>query len=336
MQSHADSLVRDGIVEEFWANCRSAWGRLPNRGLFLCLLFGWLALFQFLGNGTFGYRDLATPSLFEWMWRVYGSTMADDGHGYVVPFVVLALFYWKREELLAVRIQAWWPGLLLLAGTLALHLVAYTVQQPRVSIIAMFCGIYAIMGVAWGLSWLRACFFPYVLFAFSVPMGLQGELITFPLRLLVAAIVEFIVDALPGMEIVRQGTGLFDSAMMYQFDVAPACSGIRSLAAIFLLAVVYGYLLFRMSWRWWVMVAAALPLAVAGNTLRLLIIVFAGELGGEEGQEWGAAAHDSTFLSMVPYAPAIVALWLLGRWLGGGDKREGKPEPKPQTTEAAP
>lgn len=315
MQSHANDLVRDGVVEEFWTNCRAAWARLPNTGLFLGLLAGWLLLFQFLGNGTFGYRDLSTPSLFQWMWRVYGSTMTDDGHGYVVPFVVLALFYWKREELLAVPIRSWWPGLILLAAALAFHVAAYTVQQPRVSIVALFAGIYAIMGIAWGPAWLRASFFPFVLFAFSVPLGMQGELVTFPLRLLVTAVVEFIGKNLLFFDVVAEGTMLKNSVTGYEFEVAAACSGIRSLFGIILLAVTYGYLLFRMSWRWWAMVAAALPLAVVGNVVRLLVIIIAAELGGEKGQEWGKAAHDSSFFSLVPYVPAFLGLWYLGEWL---------------------
>jgi len=316
MPSQVDHLERDGVVEEFWTNCRAAWARLPNTGLFLGLLAGWVLLFQFLGNGTFGYRDLSTPSLFQWMWRVYGSSMTDDGHGYVVPFVVLALFYWKREELLAVPIRSWWPGLVLLGAALAFHVAAYTVQQPRVSILALFLGIYAIMGVAWGPAWLRASFFPFVLFGFAVPLGMQGELVTFPLRLLATRIVEFISTTVLRFDVVAEGTLLKNSVTGYEFEVAAACSGIRSLFGIILLAVTYGYLLFRMSRRWWIMVAAALPLAVVGNVVRLLVIIVAAEIGGEKGQEWGKAAHDNSFFSLVPYVPAFLGLWYLGEWLG--------------------
>ena len=91
MQAQTDILVRDGIVESFWTEFKTCWAQLPNKGLFFGLLGGWLLLFQFLGNGTFGYID--TPSLFRWMWGAYnGSDITDDGHGNVVPLGVFLLF----------------------------------------------------------------------------------------------------------------------------------------------------------------------------------------------------------------------------------------------------
>ena len=34
----------------------------------------------------------------------------------------------------------------------------------------MFFGFYGLMGFCWGLAWLRATFFPYILFLFCVPI----------------------------------------------------------------------------------------------------------------------------------------------------------------------
>ena len=48
------------------------------------------------------------------------------------------------------RCRLWWPGLLLVGLALALHLAGYMVQQPRISIVALFTGIYGLMGLAWG------------------------------------------------------------------------------------------------------------------------------------------------------------------------------------------
>ena len=310
-QSQTDSLVRDGIVESFWTEFKACWEQVPNKGLFFGLLAGWLLLFQFFGNGTFGYID--TPSLFRWMWGAYnGSKETDDGHGNVVPLAVFILFWISRKELLSVQFRSWWPALLLVVGALGVHVVSYAVQQPRLSIIALFVGMYGLMGVAWGPQWLKRSFVPFSMFVFAVPLGLQAEIITFPLRIFVAAVVQWIGANLFGFDVVRVGSGLFDSSMSYQFDVAPACSGLRSLAATTMLAYGYGLFLFGASWRWFAMVASAVPLAVLGNTFRLLVIVVAGEFGG---QEWGNKAHDSSLFSMLPYVPVIVGLAYLGNWL---------------------
>ena len=86
--------------------------------------------------------------------------------------MVLALFWWKRKQLLALPLQTWWPGLLLVAPGAGAASAGYMVQQPRISIVALFTGIYGLMGLAWGPQWLRESFFPFFLFAFCVPAGL--------------------------------------------------------------------------------------------------------------------------------------------------------------------
>ena len=223
----------NGVLEDFRIEFLECWQRMPNKGLFLILLAAWLALFQFLGNSTLGY--IPTPSLFTWMHTAYASNPdangSDDSHGKLIPFVVLGLFWWKRKQLLALPLRTWWPGLLLVALALGLHVVGYMVQQPRISIMALFVGIYGLMGLAWGPEWLRESFFPFFLFAFCVPLGWSAVSITFPLRLLVCRVVEVISGYVLQIDILREGTALMDPTGHYQYDVAAACSGIRSLFA---------------------------------------------------------------------------------------------------------
>ncbi len=174
----------EGILEEFRLEFLDFWKKLPNKALFFILLAAWVGLFQFFGNSTFGY--VPTPSLLKWMYHAYSisSPFSDDGHGLVIPFVVLGVFWWRRKELLALPHRTWWPALLLVALALVIHLIGYAAQQPRISIVGLFVGIYALMGLAWGPVFLRASFFPFFLFAFSVPLGSLAEAVTFPLRLM--------------------------------------------------------------------------------------------------------------------------------------------------------
>src|SRR3972149_301392 len=158
-----------GILEEFRLEFRECWLRLPNKGLFFGLLAAWLALFHFLGNSTFGYVN--TPSLPGWMLNAYRGNDWDEGRGVMIPLVVLALMWWKRKELLALPLGLWWPGLALVAFALVLHVLGYMIQQPRVSIVALFAGIYGLLGAAWGWRFMRASFFPFFLFAFCIPFG---------------------------------------------------------------------------------------------------------------------------------------------------------------------
>lgn len=293
----------------------ACWQRLPDKGLFFGLLAAWLALFHFFGNSTFGYVD--TPSLFHWMYNAYNSQSptADDGHANLIPFVVLGLFWWKRKELLGQPMRTWWPGLLVVGGALALHVVGYVVQQPRLCIMALFTGIYGLMGLAWGARWLQASFFPFFLLAFMVPLGSLTEPVTFPLRLLVSQAVAFVSKQVLAIDVGRAGTKLFSVSGGYQYEVAAACSGIRSLMAITAISVIYAFMVFK-SWnRRAILIATALPLAFLGNAFRMMVIVLAAQAGG---QDWGNYVHEGGplgILSLLPYVPAIVVLMLVGRWL---------------------
>jgi exosortase len=305
--------------EDFWQDTVNCWQRLPNKGFFFALLAAWLALFQFLGNSILGY--IHTTSLFAWMYQAYnsGNPGADDGIGNFIPFLVVGIFWWRRSELLGLRLQLWGQGLVVLLFAMVLHMLAYVVQEPHFSIIAMFIGVYGIMGMAWGPEWLRKSFFPFFLFVFSIPLGTHAVFITFPLRLLVCQLVEVLSHFL-GIDVIRMGTELFDPFGTFQYDVAPACSGIRSLMAIFLLATVYGFLTFRSFWKRLLLMALAFPFAVLGNMLRLLLVVIVADLGG---QKWGDFVHENFITSLVPYVPAFLGLLLVGYWL---EERPGKTE----------
>ncbi len=301
-----------GSVARAGRELHQCWQRLPNKGFFLGLLGAWLLLFNSLGSSTLGY--LNTTSLFRWMYNAYSNShgTSEDGHGVLMPFVVLALFWWKRKELLSLPHRVWWPGLLLLAGALGLHVLGYMVQQPRISIIALFGGIYALMGLAWGPVWLRASFFPFFLFAFCVPLAAAAEPVTIPLRHLVSRAVTAICNNLLGMNVIREGTLLFNSQRTYQYEVAAACSGVRSLIAIFALSTIYGFMNFKQGWKRLLFMASTVPLALLGNIIRLMAIILAAEVSG---QSAGDYVHESSIFSLLPYLPAIAGMLVLGRAL---------------------
>ena len=200
-----------------------------------------------------------------------------------------------------------------------MHIIGYIIQEPRLSIVAMFVGIYGLMGLAWGTAWLRHSFFPFFLFIFCVPSSVVLEPVTFPLRLLVSTLVEWTAHYVFGIGVLRMGTQLFDPLGTYQYDVAAACSGIRSLVAIFLFATVCGFVMLRSPWKRVFMMLLAAPFAILGNLLRMLLIIVAAVMGG---QEWGNYVHESTAISLVPYIPAFIGLLLVGWWLEQKEKQQ--------------
>jgi len=312
-ETRADGREPPGFRLE-WERC---WRQLPDKPLFLALLASWLLFFHFWGNCTLGYAH--TPSLYGWLAYMYRGSV-DDELGILIPFFVLILFWWKRKELLAVAKRRWWPaaGLVLLA--LALQIFSFMVQQTQISAVAFFGGLYALMGLTWGPHWLRASFFPFFLFVFCVPMSNLTEPISLPLRLVATHITSVICHVGLGINVLQEGTRILDSHGAYQYEVAAACSGIRSLLATLALATIYAFVILKTPWRRLLVIFSAFPLAVTSNVLRLTSIIVSAEAFG---QSAGNYVHKNYWLSLLPYAVAMGGIWLVGRWLHEG--RTGRP-----------
>jgi len=309
---------------DIWRDFYACWKRLPNKSFFFVLLAAWLALFYFLGNCTLGYFH--TPSLFWYMWTAYSSSdfSSDEAIGAMIPFLVIGLFWCKRRELLELPLKIWPPAVLIVGAGLVLHIAAYLIEEPRISIVAMFIGIYGLMGLAWGRAWLRHSFFPFVLFIFCVPVSEFIQPVTLPLRVLVSTLTEWTAHGILGIGVQRMGTELFDPLGTYQYDVAAACSGIRSFTAIFLLATVYGFITFRSPWKRLLLMALAFPLAVLGNLVRMLCIIIAAEIGGQNAGNYVHEGGPMGLISLLPYVPAILGLFLAGWWLEKKFGSDGK------------
>lgn len=298
------------VARDFKSEFIGIWNEIPDKGVAGVLLLAWALLFQWLGSSTFGHID--SPSLFVWLWGNYNSELGDDQHGFIVPLIVLFLLWGKRAQWRAVpKAAAWWPLVFLAAGVV-FHLAGFLLQQQRLSVVGFFSGVFGILGTVWGGALLRAIFFPYVLFAFSVPIGQLSQSITFPLRILVTKAAVWFSSTLLGIGVVREGTFIRFPSLRYVFDVAPACSGIRSLISIFLFAVIYGVLSFQSPWKRATIVALALPFAVAGNIVRLITAMIIADGFGAAAGKWA-----ETKLGFITFALAIGGVLLAGRFLRG-------------------
>jgi exosortase len=302
--THAAKQPEAAQEQSFLDEAKAVWGRIENKGIFAALLASWILLFHYLGNSTFGYRLGA--SLFEWTLADYRGN-PDDEHGKLIPFVVLGLLWWKRGELLAIPQRTWWTGLIFLGLACMVHVAGFLVQQARVSIFAFFFGVYAIFGVVWGRRWMRAALFPFGLFVFAIPIAFWLDPLTIPLRIMAAQVTHFICHGVFGVPLLRQGTQLMDPAGRYNFEVAAACSGIRSLVALTALTTVYAMMMFRATWRRCLVLGSALPLSLLCNILRLVCVVLGTVLFGEKVGEF---VHE--WFGFLTYAIALVCVMGLG------------------------
>jgi exosortase len=302
----------DGVsFGHFGQELQYYWRKLPDRMIFLGLLAAWCLLFQFFGwtSSLVGQTD----SLFGWMWAKWDAPANDASHGKLIPWVVLALLWLRRQRLTSSVTGVWWPGLLGLAFALALHVVGFVVQQPRLSMVALFAGSWILTGLVWGRETLKASLFPFFIFAFCMPMGgtfAQG--LTLPLRLLAAKGAAFITKGLLDVSVVRVGTKLMDPNGVYgSFDVAAECSGIRSFIALLAITTIFSVLTMRSFWKRAVMIGSTIPLALVCNVMRITTIILAANAFKTQ-----AAGHFvDTYFGYVTYGVAIGGVLLLARLL---------------------
>ena len=276
------------------ANARSC--RRIRFAAALCAGSG-VALFHFAGNATRGYID--TSSVFLWWVHQWLDPQSESEHGWLI----LGLSVWllwrnlrnaegggRKAEGVATldsrRSSLVLPLAALLAG-LALHLLGYAVQQTRISIVGFLVFTWGVLALGGGPRWGRAAAFPLGFMVFAIPLNVL-DTAGFWLRVGVTDTAYHLSRAI-GIDVIRNGTQLLAPDGSYSYDVAAACSGVRSLMALAALSLLLGYLGFR---AWWVRAligALCLPYAFVGNVARIFAIILAGEWFG---QEAGAVVHE--------------------------------------------
>jgi exosortase len=202
------------------------------------------------------------------VWR----TVEYASHGFLVPLVALWAATAHREELRSLTPRPMRGGGLLLAVVAALYLVALVLRNPTalglVAVATVVVTVLALRGVAW-VSTLRFSL-AYLLFMVPLPTGWVTPMIV-QLQIFVSSIAVEILQQV-GVSIFREGNVLTLPGDVSLF-VAEACSGITSLITLLPIGVFVAYFTESILWRRLVLVAAVIPMALAGNLLRVILTV---------------------------------------------------------------
>ncbi len=280
-------------------------------GPLLCTLAGF-CVFQFFGNGGRGYID--TASLFYWWGFQWFNEGSESEHGPLILGLSVWLF-WRnlRAKPAADGSEPGRPAAaaLIMIGGLALHALGYTVEQARISIVALLVFTWGLLRLTGGRRWAAAAAFPLVFLLFALPVNFLDSA-GFYLRIWVIDAAHALARA-AGIEVIRNGTQLFSPDGSYQYDVAAACSGVRSLMALMALSLLTAYLNLQAWWRRLGVFLLCFPLTYLGNVVRISAIIFAGEWFGQQAGVW---VHDwagfLVFLVVLGGIFAAVSVWR--RW----------------------
>ncbi len=298
---------------------------VPNKALFAALFGVWCLFFHVVGNSSFGY--VHSSSLFGWLTGWYKlSSVVESGDELcpLIPFLSLILLGLKLNELKEVPKRVWPAGLVLVAAGVVLHVAAFLVQQVRISGFAFLIGGAGLMAMIWGPAWLRIVAFPWFLLIFAIPLDAYTNSATFPLRLLSTILSAGFCKTVLGLKLIRQGTAVSQDASAsaggFAFDVVAACSGIRSASVVLVISLVYAHLNLRSLPARIGVVLAAVPLAVLGNVVRLIVVFVVGSAFGES-----AAKTIETRFGFLTYGSALVGVILLGNLLQRSSNKVARP-----------
>lgn len=300
-------------VDKFLNELKSIKNSLPHFYLFCGAVALWTIHFHVLGNSARGYVD--TGSLFGWLDWVY--TDPDSEYGRYVPLIILFLMYWKRDAWVPMEKNIWMPAIALVFLAALLHYAGYLIQLSRFSALAYLIGLYGIVGLFFGFRFMKEIFFPYFLVIFSMPLPADLDGLTLPLRVLVSSMAVGFSDVILGIDVIRQGTMLVSADGTFQYDVAPACSGIRSLTSLFLLTTIFAYTGKIPMWQRLLVISSAIPLAIFGNWLRLTSVIVVAEHWGQD-----AGKKIEQNLGFLTFAVALVGVMLLLRFFEGPSKKK--------------
>jgi exosortase len=191
----------------------------------------------------------------------------DMSHGFVVPFVILWIVWKERERWRELQPQPSLWGFVLLASAAALQFAgALGVGLFAGSLAFLLSVAGAVLSVG-GWAWLRMLAFPLLLAVFMLPkLAIVYNQATLPLQLLASGIAAGILT-FGGIGVVREGNILDVGG--HRVAVVEACNGIRYLLSLGFMALVFAYLSDPKPWMRGALLAAAVPIAILANGVRV-------------------------------------------------------------------
>lgn len=203
---------------------------------------------------------------------------AEYSHGLFCVPVAAAIVWWRRDELARLRRVPSRAGLFGAGVAIALLWLGTLGAELFLTRASLLLFIASTVVYLFGWRHLRAMAFPLAIVALSIPIpAILMTHITLPLQFAASSAAETTLAAI-GIPVLREGNVLLLPDATLQ--VAEACSGVRSMMSLLVIGVVVAritdhHLLTRMA-----IVAAAIPVTIAVNAVRVTATAVATEYYG--------------------------------------------------------
>jgi exosortase len=282
-------------------------------GLFLGAVLGTLVVLIVVQPYDAGYADFRRT-----MAETLGIYWRDPTwqHGALAPLIACWLVWRDRVQLAAMPAQGSGWGFPVLLLAVVFYYAGYKANN-------FYFGIGAIQlflagAVLWVLGWRQArmLLFPWLILFFTWPLLFLEDTIAFRLRLLMVEATSQVLT-LVGVPAIVDGTALLSAAdeatgtgvgEVFSLKVDGPCSGMRSLFALMMVSALFSR--FRQpTWpRRFLLFVLSIPMAVLANLVRLLILLAASAMFGQDFAVGNEQKEVSTFHFLSGLAVFVVAL----------------------------
>lgn len=262
----------------------------------------------------FGTRMSVLSGWFSWV-----TKYADWVFCLFVPVITGALVWLRRTELRGIPWHGDWLGLLPLTLGLFVYWVGFKADTGYPGFLAIQLVLAGFILLIGGREWMRGLFFAWLFLFFTWPMQPLEDSVASPLRPRTAAMTAKMLSLL-GVPAQNEGSALQSAAdaarglergAAFSLDVDAKCSGINSLFVLMMISALLGYLALKSVRSRLILFVCAVPLAVAGNVARLLMLAFGSMWLGSDvavGKRIGDHQEMSFFHTMAGFAVFGVAL----------------------------
>lgn len=262
---------------------------------------------------------------------------------FVAPIV--GWLVWRmRDDLRKLPLRGSWLGVPLLMVAMLVYWAGYKVDTGYPGFMAVQLTTLGLILMLGGPHWLKWLIFPWAFLMFMWPMVPLETRLAFPLRILTAKASSGFLN-LVGMDVVRDGTGLHSAAdaakglaqgALFKLDVEEPCSGIRSLFSLMMISALYGWLSLKAWMPRLILFASAIPLAVLGNFVRMILLTVGSRWFGVEvavgrnieGHQEMSAFH--TLAGFAVFGVALAGMFAIATFLDKWSAKRGRTKSVPQ------
>jgi exosortase len=252
-------------------------------------------------------------SAFQWISGAWNPE-TDYEHGLLFPPLIAGLILYRYKDLKAAAGPGSNWGLLFIFIGVVFYAVGFRTLQPRITMGALPFILWGSAYFLWGWKVAKIVLFPLFFFWLAIPLP-SFQQATTHLQLIATSMAHH-GAALCGVETTVQGNMIAPvNGDWKPLEIAAGCSGIRSLMALLMISAAWAYVAKIAMWKKVVLFLSAFPLAILGNSLRVISIFVIAEYGDAH---WARTTwHDwSGLLLFYPFS--LLLLLVIHSLLEGG------------------